>query len=233
MGKYSPLKDFLAANAQDYVPMTFAEIEKVLGSQLPASKQYPGVVEQQSKQQPDDKKTGWRPAIETEAVNTASGKLVFRRVKNRRLTVRRFHQERRTANARPLHPGIGFMKGSDQDQSRVSMSLALFPMSHGTKDTLEKTVCLKYRQESSESECTPDLLAGHVRHALLGWRKPNGRRNALGNFGGSPRRSPLPFTDVRVGNRHRRGKGADQSTFGAARFCGQIYRRGCRRNSVR
>ena len=41
MGKYSPLKDFLVANAQDYVPMTFAEIEEVLGLQLPASKQYP------------------------------------------------------------------------------------------------------------------------------------------------------------------------------------------------
>ena len=41
MGKYAPLKEFLTGQNQDYVPMTFAQIEKVLDLKLPPSKQYP------------------------------------------------------------------------------------------------------------------------------------------------------------------------------------------------
>ena len=37
MGKYDPLHRFLEARAKDAVPMTFSEIEKVIGSSLPAS----------------------------------------------------------------------------------------------------------------------------------------------------------------------------------------------------
>ena len=35
MSKYSPLKKFLVGQNQDHVPMTFAEIEKVLAFPLP------------------------------------------------------------------------------------------------------------------------------------------------------------------------------------------------------
>jgi len=41
MSKYAPLKDFLVAQNADRVPMSFAEIERVLSLPLPASKQYP------------------------------------------------------------------------------------------------------------------------------------------------------------------------------------------------
>ncbi|MFN8643709.1 MAG: hypothetical protein U0802_19385 [Candidatus Binatia bacterium] len=37
MTKYQPLEDYLAARPESEVPMTFAEIEKVIGAALPAS----------------------------------------------------------------------------------------------------------------------------------------------------------------------------------------------------
>jgi hypothetical protein len=40
MGKYSPLADFLRAQRRDEVPMTFAEIERIVGSPLPRSHRY-------------------------------------------------------------------------------------------------------------------------------------------------------------------------------------------------
>lgn len=38
MGKYTPLRDFLIEQDQALVPMTFAQIERLLGQRLPASK---------------------------------------------------------------------------------------------------------------------------------------------------------------------------------------------------
>jgi hypothetical protein len=38
MGKYEPLGQFLRKQKRDRVPMTFAEIEKILNAKLPASK---------------------------------------------------------------------------------------------------------------------------------------------------------------------------------------------------
>ena len=110
MGKYSPLKDFLAANAQDYVPMTFAEIEKVLGLQLPASKQYPAWWSNNPSNNPMTKE--WLDAgYETESVNTVSGKLVFRRVRKPALHGDTSSSKAATGKRRPLYPGFGFMKG--------------------------------------------------------------------------------------------------------------------------
>jgi len=110
MGKYSPLKEFLAANAQDYVPMTFDEIEKVLGLQLPASKQYPAWWSNNPSNNPMTKE--WLEAgYETESVNTVSGKLVFRRVKKPTPQGGSALFGPKEGQRRPLHSGIGFMKG--------------------------------------------------------------------------------------------------------------------------
>lgn len=110
MGKYSPLKGFLAEKAQDYVPMTFAEIENVLGVQLPASKQYPAWWSNNPSNNPMTKE--WLEAgYETESVNTAAGRLVFRRVRKSAPSEQSASSEVTTGKRRPLHPGIGFMKG--------------------------------------------------------------------------------------------------------------------------
>ncbi|MBL8579144.1 MAG: hypothetical protein JNK47_18140 [Mesorhizobium sp.] len=111
MGKYSPLKDFLIGQEQDRVPMTFKQIEKVLDLQLPASKQYPAWWSNNPSNNPMTKE--WLDAgFETEAVNTASEKLVFRRVK-RTSSANPSSSDAgaKQGERRPLHPGIGFMKG--------------------------------------------------------------------------------------------------------------------------
>jgi len=80
MGKYSPLRNFLVEQGRDQVPMTFADIEQVLGIELPASKQYPAWWSNNPSNNPMTKE--WLAAgFETESVDTASGRLVFRRVK--------------------------------------------------------------------------------------------------------------------------------------------------------
>ena len=35
MSKYAPLTGYLSASGMDYIPMTFAEVEEVIGDKLP------------------------------------------------------------------------------------------------------------------------------------------------------------------------------------------------------
>jgi hypothetical protein len=80
MGKYSPLKDFLAEQDKELVPMSFDEIEHVLGEALPASKQYPAWWSNNPSNNVMTKE--WIAAgYQTESVDIAGEKLVFRRVK--------------------------------------------------------------------------------------------------------------------------------------------------------
>ena len=52
MSKYTPLEIFLRDQRRDLVPMTFAEIERVIGAPLPlVGPKAPTVVEQQSEEQ--------------------------------------------------------------------------------------------------------------------------------------------------------------------------------------
>ena len=78
MGKYSPLGTFLKAQVKEQVPMTFAEIEELLGEKLPASKQYPAWWSNNPSNNPMTKE--WLAAgFQTEAVNIAGERLVFRK----------------------------------------------------------------------------------------------------------------------------------------------------------
>lgn len=81
MSKYEPLGKFLSQQERARIPMTFREIERILGRSLPPSKTHRAwwsnnptnnVMTQQ-----------WLKAgYETESVDIASEKLVFRRVKD-------------------------------------------------------------------------------------------------------------------------------------------------------
>lgn len=79
MSKYAPLTDFLARTAGPEAPMTFAEIERVIGHPLPASKKYPAWW---SNNPGNNVMTrAWLAAgFQTERVDIAAGRLVFRRV---------------------------------------------------------------------------------------------------------------------------------------------------------
>ena len=115
MGKYAPLKPFLMAQEGDQVPMSFAEIEQVLGLSLPASKRYPAWWSNNPSNNPMTRE--WLDAgFETESVNVAGEKLVFRRVRNRHSSPTGWQDGspdgahsggERSRQA----PGFGFMKG--------------------------------------------------------------------------------------------------------------------------
>ncbi|WP_292561089.1 hypothetical protein [Mesorhizobium sp.] len=78
MGKYSPLRSYLMAQAGERVSMSFSDIEKVLGEKLPASKQYPAWWSNNPSNNPMTKE--WLAAgFLTESVNIAGENLVFRR----------------------------------------------------------------------------------------------------------------------------------------------------------
>jgi len=79
MGKYDPLMRYLADRRTAEVPMTFAEIEQVLGARLPASKQYPAWWSNNPSNNVMTR--AWLEAgFQTERVDTRGERLVFRRV---------------------------------------------------------------------------------------------------------------------------------------------------------
>src|SRR5580693_6980148 len=79
MSKYSPLGDYLRKQRMTRVPMTFAQIERLIGAKLPNSQRYPAWW---SNNPFNNVMTQiWLDAgFKTEEVDVASRKLVFRRV---------------------------------------------------------------------------------------------------------------------------------------------------------
>lgn len=81
MSKYEPLTRFLAGRDTTEVPMTFAEIEAVIGAPLPASKQYPAWWSNNTSNNVMTK--AWLDAgFQTERVDIGGQKLVFRRTRS-------------------------------------------------------------------------------------------------------------------------------------------------------
>jgi hypothetical protein len=80
MGKYSPLRDYLKSQRVDSVSMTFEQIEKVLERPLPPSKKYPAWWSNNPSNNVMTKE--WLAAgFQTESVDVAGEKLVFRRLR--------------------------------------------------------------------------------------------------------------------------------------------------------
>ena len=118
MGKYSLLDSFLAAQQRGHVPMSFQEIERVLDLPLPASKQYPAWWSNNPSNNPMTRE--WLSAgFETESVNIAGERLVFRRVRRGGPSSSSSAVPSPGAPQTPAavrddskrHPGFGFMKG--------------------------------------------------------------------------------------------------------------------------
>jgi hypothetical protein len=104
MSKYAPLGAYLKKQDRDFVPMTFAEIERVTGAKLPASavKHRPWW-----SNNPDNSvltKVWLSAGFESEQVDMAARKLVFRRVRAPRTP-------NETDEENPIHPAYGYMKG--------------------------------------------------------------------------------------------------------------------------
>jgi hypothetical protein len=107
MGKYDRLGEFLQAQRGKVVPMTFAEIERVIGGKLPPnSPQYPAWWSNNPSNNVMTKV--WLGAgFRTEQVDVKSRKVVFRRVEDERDDPTSHSQPRKGER----HPLFGALKG--------------------------------------------------------------------------------------------------------------------------
>jgi hypothetical protein len=112
MGKYSSLGDYLRSQQRDEVPMTFAQIERIIGAKLPNSHLYRAWWSNNSFNSVMTKiwlEAGFRSA----EVDIEKGKLVFRKIG--RKASGPVHLDSKAANTRPAvskrHPMFGALKG--------------------------------------------------------------------------------------------------------------------------
>src|SRR5215216_8080898 len=107
MGKYSRLGEFLKAQRTKEVPMTFAEIERVIGGKLPPnSPQYPAWWSNNPSNNVMTKV--WLSAgFRTEQVDVKSRKIVFRRIEEKAIEP----SSLTPAKKGERHPLFGALKG--------------------------------------------------------------------------------------------------------------------------
>jgi hypothetical protein len=108
MAKYSALADYLRAQKSDEVPMTFAQVERIVGAKLPASHRY---------------RSWWSNnsfnSVMTQAWLDAGFESTHVDMKKRTLVFRKINQERRQSVEGALkraavskrHPSFGALKG--------------------------------------------------------------------------------------------------------------------------
>lgn len=80
MGKYTPLRTYLAEQDKDRIAMSFDEIERIIGERLPASKKYPAWWSNNPSNNPMTKE--WLAAgFQTEDLDVGGESVAFARVK--------------------------------------------------------------------------------------------------------------------------------------------------------
>ncbi len=104
MAKYEALGTYLKRQPSDRVPMTFAEIEKIIGAKLPRSALEHRPWWGNSAANHVNAKAWLDAGFESEQVDMARHKLVFRRVRKPKTVARPGDDE-------PFHPAYGYMKG--------------------------------------------------------------------------------------------------------------------------
>jgi len=112
MSKYEPLRSYLQGRPAEIVPMTFAEIENVLGFKLPRSQTYPAWW---SNNPTNNVMTNeWLAAgFKTEQVDIEGRKLVFRRTSPVRPRAMETRLSEKGNEKHPRrHPLFGWLKGT-------------------------------------------------------------------------------------------------------------------------
>jgi hypothetical protein len=110
MGKYEPLGAYLRKQRGTLIPMTFAEIERVIGTKLPSSQRYPAWW---SNSTTNNVMTQvWLDAgFQTEQIDVENRKLVFRRVAAPAMPKQKENPPS-GRDGETRHPLIGWMKGT-------------------------------------------------------------------------------------------------------------------------
>jgi hypothetical protein len=111
MGKYAPLGEFLRKQKATLVPLTFARIEEIVGTKLPASQRYPAWW---SNNPFNNVMTQvWLDAgFETEQVDIERGRVVFRRMRDPQAGLAEAPREYATKPSSAIHPLVGWMTGT-------------------------------------------------------------------------------------------------------------------------
>ena len=111
MSKYTPLGDYLRKQRRDLVPLTFSEIERIVGSKLPKSQCYPAWW---SNNPWNNVMTQvWLDAgFQTEQVDVETRKLVFRRIGPPTSRTEGRPESATGSDPSAEHPLFGWMKGT-------------------------------------------------------------------------------------------------------------------------
>ncbi len=111
MGKYDPLGNYLRKQRMGRVPMTFIEIERLIGAKLPNSQRYPAWW---SNNPFNNVMTQvWLDAgFKTEEVDVKARKVVFRKVGQAQPAADQASSSSDDENASKPHPLVGWMKGT-------------------------------------------------------------------------------------------------------------------------
>jgi hypothetical protein len=110
MGKYSPLEDFLRAQRRDEVPVTFAEIERIIGGPLPRSHRYRSWWSNNAFNSVMTK--AWLDAgFESADVDLKRRKLVFRKIRPQADSPSAASKKSERAAISKRHPMFGALKG--------------------------------------------------------------------------------------------------------------------------
>jgi hypothetical protein len=117
MGKYRPLGEFLRKQGRAEIPLTFAEIEKIVGGKLPAKSQQNRAWWSNNPANNVMTKEWLAAGFRSEKVDIARKRLVFRRTRERgSLRNTGMSEERKKlegqAAGKGRHPMIGALKGT-------------------------------------------------------------------------------------------------------------------------
>lgn len=107
MSKYGALGDYLKRQHRDLVPMTFGEIEKIIGARLPASARTHRPWWGNNPTNHVNAKVWLEAGYESEQVDMTARKLVFRKVRKPQSA----SAHPRGSEDKPFHPLFGAMKG--------------------------------------------------------------------------------------------------------------------------
>lgn len=118
MARYEPLGQYLKKNAAKHIPMTFREVESVIGRKLPPSAYRHRPWWANEERGHSHAKAWLHAGYETEQVDMAAKTLVFRRVRDvsggsaAKITRRATRTETQALTKQGKHPLIGSMKGT-------------------------------------------------------------------------------------------------------------------------
>jgi hypothetical protein len=117
LSKYTPLGEYLRKQRSSRIPMTFAEIERLIGAKLPNSQRYPAWWSNNPFNNVMTKV--WLEAgFITENVDVEGRKLVFRRAERSQSRAKQSPDMSRSS----VHPLIGWMKGTVQIAPGVDLT---------------------------------------------------------------------------------------------------------------